>query len=51
VIGGELANRVHLRVEIEWREAATGGPDLGDALRHLVPDDCERIGCHGGASC
>jgi len=43
---GNLADRIHSRVDIERREALATALDLGDALPDLVPDRPERFLCH-----
>ena len=43
---GELADRVHPGVQVEWGKARPGLADLGDAQPDLVPHLRERIGGH-----
>src|SRR5690242_728733 len=50
VIGRELADGVHPRVQREWRDARTGVADFGDARCDLRLHLRELLGRHGLAS-
>ena len=43
---GELADRVHPRVEVERREAWSALADLGNAQPHFISHLCERVRRH-----
>src|SRR5215210_4676293 len=46
VVGGELADRIHLGMQIERREARPGLADLGNAKPDLCPDGRDRVSRH-----
>jgi hypothetical protein len=50
MVGGELADCIHPRVQRHRRDSRTGVADFGDTQTDLRPDVRERVGCHGRSS-